>query len=146
MDIPTVTSKKGIINSVRKYKESKGNKNDCWTIALSLVSGLDYEIIRNNASFFKYINDDGTIDSGNDRTLLNRLGFSTERLTPSKSFGSITVGEFVKNCSPDRKLIIWCDNNNYSHLIYSTNNEIWDDKKTRLDWTVSHVYEVLRYY
>jgi|LGOV01.1.fsa_nt_gb hypothetical protein len=144
MDIPTATSKKGIINSVRKYKESKGNKNDCWTIALSLVTGLDYKVIRDSANSFNYINNDGTINSGNDIILLNSFGFSTERLLPSKESGRITIEGFIKSCSPNRKLVIWCENNNYSHLIYSTNNEIWDDKKNRLDWVVSHAYEVLR--
>ena len=143
MDIPTVTSKKGIINSVRKYKESKGNKNDCWTIALSLATGFSYKTIRDNAISYNYINDDGTINSGNDTTLIKALGFKTKRLIPSP-YGEITVKDFVKSCPSNKKLIIWCDNNNYSHLIYSTNNEIWDDKKTRLGWTVSHVYEVSR--
>lgn len=143
IDIPTVTSKRGIINSVRKYKEGKDNKNDCWTIALSLATGYDYNIIRETGIINGLINDDGTIDSGNDRILLERLGFKVKMYSVDL-LEAPTIERVVPLLKPFRELVIWCGNGEYSHLMFSTNNEVWDDKKTRLGWVISHIYEVRR--
>ena len=156
MDIPTVTGKKGIINSVRKYKESKGNKNDCWTIALSLATNVDYNDVRKTVESMDglYWRNDGTINSGYDRRFCDGIEdiYTKEIIFTPKYVEDITVEKQVKMLAPNKKYIIWCwryvdkskNNNRYYHLMYSTNNEVWDDKKTRLGWLVSQVYEVLK--
>ena len=156
MDIPTVTSKKGIINSVRKYKESKGNWNDCWTIAVSLATDQDYDLVREQiikAGGLSHTGD-GTMYNGYDRSFCDTLDgvYTKEILFTNKYTKDLTVEKQVSMLDPNRKYIIWCwryideskSKDKYSHLLYSTNNEIWDDKKTRLGWFVSRVYEVLK--
>ena len=145
-DIPTVSSTKGIINSVRLYKQSKGNKNDCWSIALSLATEVDYETIRILADSMGAVADDGCIYLGYDRRIVDLWRY-TRRVEIEDND---TIVNFVSNSDKDKHYIIWCRNNDkderkpYNHLIYAHNNQIWDDKKTRLDWEVISAYEVKR--
>ena len=83
------------------------------------------------------------------RIILNRNGFATREFHNVTFDERITVKELVKTLDKDKKVILWCtywDEENgveIRHLIYTTNNEIWDDKRNRVNWLVNTAYEVI---
>jgi hypothetical protein len=147
--IPYATSKKGIVNSLRTWKTLNGHTNDCWAVSISLATGVDYNYIREYAKSIRALTPEDRIYMHYDRILINRLGFATRQFYNVTFDEETTVRELVKSLDKDKKVILWCTywdkeiGVEIRHLIYSTNNEIWDDKRNRVGWKVNIAMEII---
>lgn len=114
------------------------NECDCWVFPLMKISGKAYDEIYNIFSMLK--NENGTLPDGYVNTYLRKNGFKQYQLE------DISLEEVILtfNTRENHLVIRAYQNEEISHLIYVTNETIFDNTKIeqRSEWLNFEVIEV----